>query len=55
MPISFTTVYSLIFLLPGVPGFFSTGSVCDTLPAEGDHQSAPVPAVITGLRYGGSS
>lgn len=39
----------------GVPGFFSAGPVCDAILAEGDLHPAAVPAVVTGLRYGGSS
>lgn len=39
----------------GVPWGFSAGPVCDAILAEGDLHPAAVPAVVTRLRYGGSS
>lgn len=42
-------------ILSGVSGFISAGSVCDSLPAEGDLRPAAVPSVINGLCYGGGA
>lgn len=37
---------------PGVSGFISAGSVCDSLPAEGDLHPAAIPSGVPGLCHG---